>query len=131
MSKKFMIDTNIKNEIKDYIKYDNYIKEYELKISKIKKIRKKKKDFITEFLKNHNSNSKSIKAGNSILKLKETNTKSSLTQKFLKESITNYFKTYYKNLNDHKCIEISENILDFINNSRKTNKKILLKRIIT
>ena len=45
MSKKFMIDTNIKNEIKDYIKYDNYIKEYELKISKIKKIRKKKKRF--------------------------------------------------------------------------------------
>lgn len=128
MSEKLQI--NIKNEIKEYLKYDDYISTYESKIRKIKTLRKTKANTILKFFKNSNIN-KDIKAGNSILQLKKTNTKTTLSQKFLKESMTNYFITYHKNLKKDKCIELSGNILEFINNSRETKQKISLKRIIT
>ena len=48
----------------------------------------------------------------------------------LKKTFNALKATKYSNLKEEKCRLISEDIIKFINESRKINKKISLKRII-
>ena len=123
------INKEIKDLISKYIKYDNYIKDEEAKIRKIKKERESCGNNILDFIINNNINNTDIRVGNSKLRYHENKIMTPLSQGFIKKQIHEYFVEKHPNMNEEKVNNISKDIYNFIITSRKQKKKIVLKRI--
>ena len=123
MSKK---ESTIQDNVKSFIKYDNYIKDIEKKLREQRKIRNSYSSNIIEFILNNNN--KTLKIGTDFLKYQETNSMTPLTQSFIKNSIKEYFTINYTKMSDADIQTLSENIYNHIIISRKNNKKFILKR---
>uniref|UniRef100_A0A6C0EL33 Uncharacterized protein n=1 Tax=viral metagenome TaxID=1070528 RepID=A0A6C0EL33_9ZZZZ len=122
MSKK---ESNITADVKNYIKYDDTIKNIEKKLREYRKQRDLYSSNIIDFILDNN---KVLKVGNDLLKSKETNTMSPLSQSFIKSSIKDYFTINYNSMSEEDVDKLSNDILNHISISRKTNKKLILKR---
>ena len=122
MSKK---ESNITLDVKNYIKYDDTIKNIEKKLKEYRKQRDVYSSNIIDFILDNN---KVLKIGDILLKSKETNSMTPLTQSFIKSSIKDYFTIYYNSMSIEDIDKLSDNILNHIIISRKTNKKLILKR---
>ena len=123
MSKK---ESTIQDNVKNFIKYDNNIKDIEKKLREQRKIRNSYSSNIIEFIVNNNN--KTLKIGTEFLKYQETNSMTALTQSFIKNSIKEYFTINYTKMSDADIKTLSENIYNHIIKSRKNNKKFILKR---
>ena len=124
------LSTKDKRDILNFIKIDDKIKEKEKRIKELKKEYKKISNNLIELIQNKNIKDLDIKIGNSKIRYIENQSKSGLSQQFLKEQIKEYFLEKYSHFEENKCKLISEDIVNFINNSRKVNTKISLKRIL-
>ena len=93
MSNKISLD--IKDSIKNYVKYDDYIKEQEKKLRKLKKERDSFSNDIINFMIQGNNRNTDIKIGQSKIICQENKTMSSLNQNFIKSSIRNFFIEKY------------------------------------
>ena len=122
MSKK---ESNITADVKNYIKYDDTIKNIEKKLREYRKQRDLYSSNIIDFILDNN---KVLKVGNDLIKSKETNTMSPLSQSFIKSSIKDYFTINYNSMSEEDVDKLSNDILNHISISRKTNKKLILKR---
>ena len=123
------MNSDLLNNIKKYVKYDNYIREEE---KKLKNIKKKRDEYSEKILNNIIKNKLSdndIRVGNSKITCKESKNLTTLNQKFIKENIRNYFKEHYTKMSDVDQEKISNDIFEYILNSRKITKKLSLKRI--
>ena len=123
MSKK---ESTIQDNVKNFIKYDNNIKDIEKKLREYRKIRNSYSSNIIEFIVNNNN--KTLKIGSDFLKYQEINSMTSLTQSFIKNSIKEYFNINYTRMSPEDIQILSENIYNHIITSRKNNKKFILKR---
>lgn len=123
MSKK---ESTIQDNVKNFIKYDNNIKDIEKKLREQRKIRNSYSSNIIEFILNNNN--KTLKIGTDFLKYQEINSMTPLTQSFIKNSIKEYFNINYTKMNEEDIQTLSENIYNHIITSRKNNKKFILKR---
>ena len=129
--------TNIRNIIHEFIKLDQVIKEKEISIKKFEKERnirdlKENKSKLENYIKNffiENNINKKIKIGNDILKLDITQKKESLSQKFIKNALENYFIEKYPNQKKDRCIEKANEIFNSILDLRKTKEISSLKRL--
>lgn len=119
-----------KRKIIKFIKNDDKIKINEKALKELRKEQKMISTYIVNLISKKNIQDLDIKIGNSKIRYIENQSKSGLSQQFLKETIKKYFLTKYSNFKEEKCRLISEDIIKFINESRKINKKISLKRII-
>jgi len=123
MSKK---ESTIQDNVKNFIKYDNNIKDIEKKLREYRKIRNSYSSNIIEFILNNNN--KTLKIGADFLKYQEINSMTPLTQSFIKNSIKEYFNINYTKMCQEDIQILSENIYNHIIASRKNNKKFILKR---
>lgn len=130
---------HIKNIIHEFIKLDQVIKEKELSIKNfekemnIKNLKENKlklENFIKNFFIENKINNK-VKIGNDILKLDISQKKESLSQKFIKNALENYFIEKYPNQKKNKCIEKANEIFNSILDLRKTKEISSLKRLTT
>lgn len=118
-----------KREIIKFIKIDDKIKVNEKALKELRKEQKEISTYLINLISKKSIQDLDIKIGNSKIRYIENQSKSGLSQQFLKETIKNYFSSKYRHFKEEKCILISEDIIKFINDSRKINKKISLKRI--
>jgi hypothetical protein len=124
------LSTKDKRDILNFIKIDDKIKEKEKRIKELKKEYKKISNNLIELIQKKNIKDLDIKIGNSKIRYIENQSKSGLSQQFLKEKIKEYFLKKYSHFDENKCQLISEDIVKYINNSRNINTKISLKRIL-
>lgn len=124
------LSTKDKRDILNFIKIDDKINEKEKRIKELKKEYKKISNNLIELIQKKNIKDLDIKIGNSKIRYIENQSKSGLSQQFLKEKIKEYFLKKYSHFDKNKCQLISEDIVKYINNSRNINTKISLKRIL-
>lgn len=122
---------NAKKNIINFIKIDDKIKENEKILKELKKEQKNLSEYLINFIQEKDMTKLDIKVGNSKIRYIENQSKTGLSQQFLKEQIKEYFIHKYNHFEENKCKLISEDIVKFINNSRKVNTKISLKRILS
>jgi hypothetical protein len=132
MSKKY-----IKNIINEYLKLDQTIKEKEISIKefktkmniqKMKENKSKLAEFIKKFFIENNINY-NIKIGSDILKLDILEKKESLSQKFIKKALENYFIENYPNKKKQDCVKKANEIFESILKGRKIKEISSLKRL--
>lgn len=104
--------------IETYIENQNKINKLNDNLKQLKENNKKISDTILHFMENNKKNDISYK--NNIFEKKQTLTHSGISQKLLKNSITNYFKKH--NINEEKIDDLIQYIL---NNREKTQKNEL------
>ena len=104
--------------IEAYIENQNKINKLNDNLKQLKEANKKISDTILHFMENNKKNDISYK--NNIFEKKQTLTHSSISQKLLKNSITDYFKKH--NINEEKTDDLIKYIL---NNREKTQKNEL------
>ena len=122
------ISSDIKQTIKNYVKYDDYIKDQEKKIRKLKKERDNLSTNIIDFMINQNYKNTDIRVGDSRISCHENKSLTSLNQHFIKNKINSFFIEKHPEIIS-KNKSISTELFNYIINSRKQNKKIALKRI--
>ena len=122
------ISSDIKQTIKNYVKYDDYIKDQEKKIRKLKKERDNLSTDIIDFMINENYKNTDIRVGDSRISCQENKSLTSLNQNFIKNQINIFFVEKHPEIIS-KNKNISTELFNYIINSRKQNKKIALKRI--
>merc|ERR1711981_1263790 len=103
-------------------------REQEKKLRKLKKDRDSFSNDIINFMIQGSNRNTDIKIGQSKITCQENKTMSSLNQGFIKSSIHNFFIEKYPNILRQKK-DIPDEIFNYILNSRKQTKKIILKRI--
>lgn len=118
----------LKKNLKEFIQYDNSIKEYENKIKQLKKKRQKYSDDIKNYMIQSNKKNISSKSKNIFLELKETNIKQSYSKKFLDENFMNFFQKKFL-FTKEKSNKYSKYLLSFIDKNRNIQKKITLKQL--
>ena len=111
------------NEIIEWIRIDDKIKEYNLKIKELKEIKDEKYDNINEILDLENKNIKDvpkykIEKLNALISFNKTVSYNSLTYRYLESCLTKYFG------ND----EESKKVISYIKENRDSEEKILIKR---
>lgn len=123
------MDKELKLSIKQYINYDDHIKNMEEKLKGIKSKRKKLEGSIINRLKSNNIDGK-IKIDNSSIKFTDSKIKQPVSLKLLKTELNKFYKTKYANLGENKCNKMSEEIFEYICKSRIVKTKSVLKRVI-
>lgn len=118
-----------KNYIKSFIQIDDLIKKNETHLKKLRQKKKKVSENIIKFIESKNIQNLDIQIGKSKIRYTEKTSKSGYSQQFMKENLKKYFKIKYAHFNDNKCEIIANDILTFLNQSRKETTKISLKRI--
>lgn len=113
----------VNNEIIEWIRIDDKIKEYNLKIGELKEIKNQKYDNINEILGLENKNIEDIPRYkidklNTLIYFNKTTSYSSLTYRYLEKCLIEYFK------ND----EDAKKIINYIKENREIENKILIKR---
>jgi len=129
MSKKITIET--KNNIQSYIQCDDDIKKQEKDLRELKKKREIYSNSIIDYIITNNYINSDIKVNNkSKIIYKETSVNESLNQPMIKRSICNFFNEQFINMTQIKRDKISNELYNYIINSRKSTKKLTLKRTI-
>ena len=120
----------MKQHIKEYERLDDFIKNEESKLKKYKTQKSKLQDKIVKYIQHNNLQEYNIQTRISNFEYIESNRASGFTQKHIKDSLKSYFLHHQSQLGEDKCKQIAEDIFKYISSSRKTNKKITLKRIL-
>ena len=108
------------------MKYDKHIQSEEAKLKQYKERRTHYQNLIMEKMKEKNITNRQI--DNYDFKLIKTNQKSTITQKYLKETINNYFiHQLDTNLSEEQRKRLSENLYEFLINRRTNESKHQLK----
>jgi uncharacterized protein YyaL (SSP411 family) len=118
-----------KQDVIDYIKYDKHIKDQEKILREHKKKRSALETNILNYMVKNKLSNSDIKAGTSKLRYQENKTKTGLNQKFLKSKLEEYFLEKHSNLGEEKCLNIANDIYNYIENGRIYKTKLVLKRI--
>ena len=125
-----------KNEIKMWNKYDNLIKNIEKDVknkNKQVKMYKSKQEklevSLKEFIETNNLQKKKFNIEQSSIQYHTEIKKESMTQKFIKDALSKYFKTYYNDKFDvNTCEKKADEIFQFISDLRKDKIKSTLKK---
>lgn len=108
------------------IKYDRHIQAEEEKLKQYKDRRSHYQNLIMQKMKEQNISQRKINDYD--FKLNQTNQKTTITQKYLKDTIHNYFIHHLDtNLSEEQRKRLSQNLYEFLLNSRKNETKIQLK----
>tara|TARA_Y100001958_G_scaffold158971_1_gene158605 strand:+ start:7242 stop:7604 length:363 start_codon:yes stop_codon:yes gene_type:complete len=113
----------INNEIIEWIRIDDKIKDYNMKIKELKELKDQKYDNIYEILELEKKNIEDIPKYkidklNTLISFNKTTSYSSLTYRYLEKCLVEYFK------NDTEV----QKVIDYIKENREIENKILIKR---
>ncbi len=112
-----------------YIHLSEEIKSMETRLKEIRKNKSVLENSIIHCIQTNKLVDKEFVKGKHKLKCEVTQRKDGLNQKFLKESLENYFKnTYRHKLSEVKCNDKAHEIFNYILNLRKTRDYYSLKQ---
>tara|TARA_B100000401_G_C52802456_1_gene719323 strand:+ start:1556 stop:1966 length:411 start_codon:yes stop_codon:yes gene_type:complete len=127
-----------KNEIKLWNEYDNIVKNIEKDIKnknkKVKMYKTKQEELevsLKEFIETNNLQKKKFNIEQTSIQYHTEIKKESMTQKFIKDSLSKYFKTYYRDKFDAiSCEKKANEIFEFMSDLRKDKIKSTLKKSV-
>ena len=113
----------VNNEIIEWIRIDDKIKEHNIKIRELKELKDQKYDNINEILGFETKDIETIPKYkidklNTLISFNKTTTYSSLTYRYLEKCLIDYFK------DDTEV----QKVIDYIKENREVENKILIKR---
>ena len=109
-----------KSKIKNWLSIDNQIRDLKFKIKVLNSNKKELTPEIMTFMNNNNIHNMNLGEDNGKLKYVEKETSSTLTQKLIKEKLTEFLKNEIQ----------ASDALDFILDSREKKSEIKLQRIL-
>jgi|TARA_B100000242_G_scaffold291257_1_gene264230 hypothetical protein len=127
-----------KNEIKKWNEYDNIVKNIEKDIKnknkqvKMYKVKQEELEVsLKEFIETNNLQKKKFNIEQTSIQYHTEIKKESMTQKFIKDALGKYFKTYYRDKFDlSACEKKADEIFEFMSDLRKDKIKSTLKKSV-
>lgn len=127
-----------KNDIKMWNEYDNIVKNIEKDIKnknkKVKMYKTKQEELevsLKEFIETNNLQKKKFNIEQTSIQYHTEIKKESMTQKFIKDALSKYFKTYYRDKFDAiSCEKKANEIFEFMSDLRKDKIKSTLKKSV-
>ena len=114
------ITEDFKNDLKNWLQYDNEEKSIKDNLKNIKDKKIKYEDKILSYMENNNLTNKDIILDNDCkIKYKATNVVKGITKKLIYDKLKRYFNSYEK----------AEDITNYIYSERESDLKITLRRI--
>lgn len=130
--------TNIQSELREYIKkyvsYDNFLKQQNQKLAEIREKKKSAEEHILYTIKTYNLEDIEINLPDGNLAYNERDSYSPLSISFLKQALINYYSSNPKHQKDNsqaigiEAVRKAEEMLDYILSQREVKKVSGLKR---
>ena len=120
------IQQELKEYIKKYVSYDNYLKEQNHKLAEIRERKKGIEEHILYTIKNYRLEGIQINLPDGELSYAERDQHTSLSIGFLKQALNNYYSN--GRLNPIEATKKADEVLEYILGQRETKKVSSLKR---
>jgi hypothetical protein len=115
---------NLDKSLENLTKYENYLKTYQPKIKSVEKLKNKERRNIINYAKKHNINNKNYNMNGLKVSIftEEKTTTSAFNQTLVKNGLGKYFMKKYPHMEKKKCLQIADNIFNFLLNERTKTK---------
>ena len=129
MSNSSKVQQELKEYIKKYVSYDNYVKQQNQKLTEIREKKRAIEEHILYTIKTYRLENIQINLPDGELSLSERDQHSALSIGFLKQALLNYFSAGTKN--PIEATKKADECLEYILNQRDTKRVSSLKRTFT